>query len=98
MQSEDMTILEARTTSSMAESDPEQLVENADLSQQILSALQRLPDHLRSVIMLREIQNMKYKDISRALDVPINTVKVYIHRGRKELKTALRQSLVEEIG
>jgi len=91
MQSEDMSVLEANTPSSLIESDPEQVVENADMSKQILSALQKLPNNLRSVVMLREIQDMKYEDISKVLNIPLNTVKVYIHRGRQELKTILRQ-------
>ena len=98
VRSEDMSMLEDRTVSSLRESNPEQLMEDAVLSGQILSALQQLPPSLRSVIMLREIEDMKYKDISRVLGLPLNTVKVYIHRGRQELKTALGALLAEETG
>jgi RNA polymerase sigma factor (sigma-70 family) len=98
IRSDDISILEKRTASSLSESNPEHVVENAERLQQILSALQKLPDTIRSVVMLREIQDMKYEDISHTLDIPLNTVKVYIHRGRKELQSSLRQSITEEIG
>ena len=95
IKSEDMSILEGRAASSLRESDPEQLLVDVELSDRILSALRQLPESLRSVMILREIQDMRYEEISRALDIPLNTVKVYIHRGRQELQRALRPSYLE---
>ncbi len=41
-------------------------------------------------MILREVQEMKYTEISEALDMPLNTVKVNIHRGRKMLRDRLK--------
>ena len=54
-------------------------------------ALDALDEPYKSIIILREIQEYKYEEISRALDLPLNTVKVYLHRARK----ALRKELTE---
>jgi len=98
MKKEDMAVLEATAVSKEVESNPQQLTEIADIKSKVLSALQELPEQLRSVIMMREINEMKYEEISEALEIPLNSVKVYIHRGRNALKVALRKTLAEEIG
>ena len=54
-------------------------------------ALDALDEPYKSIIILREIQEYKYEEISSALDLPLNTVKVYLHRARK----ALRKELTE---
>ncbi len=57
----------------------------------VKEAIQRLPENLRSVFVLYEIEQMKYKEISKALDLPINSVKVYLLRARKKLQEELRE-------
>lgn len=57
----------------------------------IESAVERVPEPYRSVVILREIQNLKYEEISGAMNMPINTVKVYLHRGRKMLREQLSE-------
>jgi len=76
---------------------PHHIIKNAereDLKKKIESAVAGLPAHLRETIILREIQEMKYEEISQALEVPINTVKAHIHRGRRLLREQL--SAVQE--
>lgn len=60
-------------------------------------AVQRLPDPLRSAFVLYELQGMKYKEISQILDIPLNSVKVYILRARKKLQEDLREYAANEI-
>jgi len=45
------------------------------------------------VVALRELQGLKYKEIAETLDMPLNTVKVYLHRGRKKLQAQLDRAL-----
>lgn len=61
------------------------------IASKIKEAIQRLPENLRSVFVLYEIEEMKYKEISKALDIPINSVKVYLLRARKKLQKELRE-------
>ena len=65
--------------------DPEQETINLDSKDRILNAIHQLPDKVRNVVIMREIQDLKYDDIATALEIPINSVKVYLHRGRKLL-------------
>ena len=62
-----------------------QLSERAQLAR----ALDTLPDEFREVIVLREIQDLSYKEISDVVGVPIGTVMSRLARGRKRLASAL---------
>lgn len=70
---------------------PARRAESADLQHHLKQAMARLDEPYRSVVILREVQGLAYKDISGALDMPLNTVKVYLHRGRKKLRTQLKE-------
>lgn len=75
---------------------PMDRVVTADQTQLIESALEKLPEPHRSIVILREIQDLKYDEISAALEMPLNTVKVYLHRGRKMLREQLSEVLERE--
>lgn len=67
------------------------------IASKVKEAIQRLPENLRSVFILYEIEEMKYKEISKALDLPINSVKVYLLRARKKLQEELKKYEPKEI-
>lgn len=71
--------------------DPERLAASTDLGRQLRRAVRELAEPYRSVLILREVQEMKYREISDTLEMPINTVKVNIHRGRKMLRERLKE-------
>ncbi|MGH7144866.1 MAG: RNA polymerase sigma factor [Planctomycetota bacterium] len=56
---------------------------------QVRWALDRLPDRQRICLILREMDGQSYKEIATVLQVNLNDVRVWIHRGRKRLKTIL---------
>ncbi|MGQ0614860.1 MAG: RNA polymerase sigma factor [Planctomycetaceae bacterium] len=58
----------------------------------VREAIARLPEAQRQVIVLRELEEMKYREIAEILDLSLNEVKVLIHRGRKALLKILRYS------
>ncbi|MGB6853523.1 MAG: RNA polymerase sigma factor [Thermoanaerobaculia bacterium] len=72
--------------------DPESVAAGSDFRRHLLTALRRLDEPQRSVLILREIQGLKYTEISDALELPLNTVRVYLHRGRKKLREQLKES------
>ncbi|MCC7264185.1 MAG: RNA polymerase sigma factor [Candidatus Latescibacteria bacterium] len=72
--------------------DPEQLAEVAELRQRLNQALALLPELQRSILILREVQGRDYEEISATLDLPLNTMKVYLHRGRQRLREILKMS------
>ncbi len=72
-------------------SNPEILERKNFLKEKIKEAIENLPENLKSVFVLYELQGFKYKEISEVLDLPLNTVKVYILRARKKLQEELRK-------
>jgi RNA polymerase sigma-70 factor (ECF subfamily) len=55
----------------------------------VARALQQIPEEYRVVLVLADVQDLPYEEISRVLDVPIGTVKSRVHRGRIALGRAL---------
>jgi len=80
-----------------AELSPLEMANASSLSEQIAKALLQLPETQRGVLIMREIQDLSYHDISNALKLPLNTVKVYILRGRMALREILAKSLKAEL-
>ena len=68
---------------------PDEHAEAADFDRHLRRALDELAEPYRSIVILREVQGLAYEDISGAMDLPLNTVKVYLHRGRKQLRQKL---------
>jgi RNA polymerase sigma-70 factor (ECF subfamily) len=68
----------------------ETAVEQREFREVLESALAALEEPYRSIVVMRELQEMKYAEIVEAVDMPLNTVKVYLHRGRKRLRNALK--------
>jgi RNA polymerase sigma-70 factor (ECF subfamily) len=68
--------------------------ENAleELGSAIERAIAGLRPEYRSCIMLRHVEGRSYEEIATTLDLPLGTVKTYIHRARHELRTALEHT------
>ena len=64
-------------------------VESRELREALEQALAEIDEPYRSVLVMREIQQMSYNEIVDALEMPLGTVKVYLHRGRRMLREAL---------
>ncbi len=64
---------------------PEQLTD-----EDVLTALRQIPEPYQDVILLCDVQEMTYKEIASALNIPIGTVMSRLHRGRELLRVALR--------
>jgi RNA polymerase sigma factor (sigma-70 family) len=71
---------------------PAALAERRELQERVWSALGRLPDHHREILVLRDYQDLRYAEIARLLSIPVGTVMSRLHRARK----ALRDVLLEE--
>jgi RNA polymerase sigma-70 factor (ECF subfamily) len=77
-----------------SQDDPEQLLISEDLLQQ---GFKQLPETFRHIIIMREIQDLPYSLIAETMELPLNTVKVYLHRGRKLLAQYLNEHSTEQI-
>ena len=75
---------------------PDDNAESSDFRQHLQQAVEELNEPYRSIVILRELQELKYQEISDALDLPLTTVKVYLHRARKMLRNQLHEVLQRE--
>ena len=64
-------------------------LEARELGTAIERAISSLRPEYRSCIMLRHVEGRSYEEIAATLDLPLGTVKTYIHRARHELRRAL---------
>jgi RNA polymerase sigma-70 factor (ECF subfamily) len=88
---------EAMSLASTPAPDPSALTETMDFHAHVERALSTLREPYRSIVVLREIQDYRYEEISAALDMPLNTVKVYLHRARRKLRKELREFASHEV-
>ena len=66
--------------------DPERRARATELLDRVEGALQRLPEHYRVIVWLRDGEDLSYQEIADALDVPIGTVRSRLARARTTLK------------
>ncbi len=64
-------------------------LESRELGSMIEVAIGKLRPEYRSCILLRHVEGRSYEEIAEALDLPLGTVKTYIHRARHELREYL---------
>jgi len=68
---------------------PDQLLENSELDAELERALRSTPDWMLTPFLLREVQDMSYKEIAQVLSVPIGTVMSRLSRARHHLSSKL---------
>lgn len=56
---------------------------------QVLAALDKLPEHYRSVVLLADVHEFDYKEVAEVLEIPIGTVMSRLSRARTQLKKTL---------
>ena len=72
-------------------------VERKELAAQVQQGIDKLPDDLRTCVILRDIEELTYAEIVDVLKIPEGTVKSRINRGRIELAKILRRMRVVTI-
>lgn len=58
---------------------------------EVLEALKKIPQQFSQVVVLADVEEFAYREISQILDVPIGTVMSRLHRGRKLLRIELTE-------
>jgi len=78
--------------------DPERLLPSSpgadeateSLSDDVQTALRRLPEEFRTAVVLCDVVGLTYEEIAEAISVPVGTVRSRIHRGRRLLRGVLQ--------
>src|SRR5215472_4911422 len=75
---------------------PEAAMAEQKMDTQVEAAFNALPDEFRSVLMLVDVQELSYEEVSRVLEVPVGTVKSRVSRGRAIMRRALQGYALEK--
>jgi len=71
---------------------PQEAAEENDLKQAVAAGLRELSDDHRTVLVMREVQELSYEEIAESLQLDLGTVKSRISRARTHLRKILLQS------
>jgi RNA polymerase sigma-70 factor, ECF subfamily len=69
---------------------PERRVEVNELRDQLLQALEELPEIRREVVLLHDLEGWTHREIAELLDLPVGTVASHLHHARRRLREILR--------
>ncbi len=62
----------------------------------LYNAIDLLNDNYKTVIIMMYFNDMKIKDISRVMEIPENTVKIYLRRAKQALGEVLKEGYLNE--
>ena len=74
---------------------PDGLVAGREAREQLQAGLQKLSPELRETLILRDLEELEYREIADVLKIPEGTVKSRLNRARAELARAVRK---EQLG
>ena len=75
---------------------PDQLIEEKEMRENILNALQSLVPEQRAVIVMRYFLEMSEVDMSAKMDRPLSTIKWWLREARKRLRNLINSSFAED--
>lgn len=84
------TVAGRSTRDAVGEADPEGTFYDSFLDDEIVRAIDALPDEYRTAVVLSDIQELRYSEIAQILGIPEGTVKSRLFRGRRLLQRKLR--------
>jgi len=80
---------EERHVDTQSTPDPERLMFQSDDVALIEQALKNLPDRFRTLLVLREVEGLSYREVADAMDIPMGTVMSGLSRARQAFRVAL---------
>ena len=72
---------------------PERLAMREEIERTVISAIEQLPQDLKTAITLRELEGLSYEEIAQAMECPIGTVRSRIFRAREAINKSLEPLL-----
>ncbi len=83
--------IENRMKDESIDGDPDFLMNKNFIKENIMSAVENLPERLKTPFVMYQIDGLKYKEISKILDIPMSSVKINILRARQQLRKELKE-------
>lgn len=75
---------------------PPRLAEGSEEARAVREAIDELPEEPRTLIVLKDIEGMRYEEIAEVLEMPVGSVKSKLHRARQALKERLERTMSPE--
>jgi RNA polymerase sigma-70 factor, ECF subfamily len=77
---------------------PEAVFEQAEQRRELEALIEKLSPHYRDLVSLYYFEELSQKEIAEVLNLPLGTVKVYIHRGIRQLRKLLDDQSNHKVG
>jgi RNA polymerase sigma factor (sigma-70 family) len=84
----EIEVMEAVSVSNQRGAD--HAVRTGELRDALERALAEIEEPYRTIVVMRDVQGMPYREIALTLEMPLTSIKVYLHRGRRMLREGLR--------
>jgi RNA polymerase sigma-70 factor (ECF subfamily) len=82
--------LETASLDNPGQESPETMLAERTMDREVETAFNSLPDEFRSALLLVDVQELSYQEVSQVLEVPVGTVKSRVSRGRTIMRQALQ--------
>lgn len=79
----------------VASADPERTFFDSFVDEEVMRAIDELPDPFREVVVLSDLEGLSYPELASVLDIPVGTVKSRLFRGRRILQQSLYEYALE---
>ncbi len=86
---------EAAVFAASKDADPEGEFFRAIVDEEVLRAIDDLPDEYRMAVVLSDLEDLSYNEIAEIMEIPVGTVKSRLFRGRRQLQERLHAYAVE---
>jgi RNA polymerase sigma-70 factor (ECF subfamily) len=90
----DLDTIEPFTVFEKVQEDPQGAFFDRIVDDEVLRAVDELPEVFREAVMLSDVEGLSYEEIAKVLDVPVGTVKSRLYRGRRMLQAKLYEYAV----
>ena len=78
--------------------DPHQQAESAEIWQQVQAGIKRIEPAYREILVLRDIEGLRAKEVAEVVGISVSAVKSRLHRARSQLREQLSSSPIGRFG
>ncbi|MCL7971588.1 MAG: sigma-70 family RNA polymerase sigma factor [marine benthic group bacterium] len=88
-------VAERPSSDALFDADPEGRIFDHIIDDQVIAAIDDLPDEFRVPVVLSDLEGLSYQEVADLMDIPVGTVKSRLFRARKRLQKRLYEYAVE---
>jgi RNA polymerase sigma-70 factor (ECF subfamily) len=74
-----------------------EMVEENEMIALVSEEIDKLPETLKAPLLLFYVEELKYEEVAEVMNLPMGTVKTYLHRGRNLLRQRMQEKLRNEV-